>query len=181
MGDLRVKLDRRPSVLGAWRDDRAWSGGAGCGRHTPDQPFRRRLITDVRQADQDQNDGIYKRGPKYVVRGRGRWESCDTLDQARHLKALAVRERQLDRAHRKGLHSSAPETDCPVCKRELADREQVDPQLHGYALEWVERYLGTGKRGFREETRAEYRKLLKKYARSISRPPRRWVQSGHGR
>jgi hypothetical protein len=32
------------------------------------------------------------------------------------------------------------------------------------ACEWVERYHGTGRRGFREETRSEYRVLLDKYA-----------------
>jgi hypothetical protein len=38
--------------------------------------------------------------------------------------------------------------------------------LHEYAREWIERYQGTGRRGFREETRAEYRALLDKYALS---------------
>jgi integrase len=35
--------------------------------------------------------------------------------------------------------------------------------LHAYALEWVDRYQGTGRRGFREETRDDYRRLLKRY------------------
>ena len=30
--------------------------------------------------------------------------------------------------------------------------------------EWIDRYQGTGRRGFREETRAEYHALLEKYA-----------------
>jgi len=36
--------------------------------------------------------------------------------------------------------------------------------LRQYALEWIERYQGTGRRGFRDETRDEYRGLLSKYA-----------------
>jgi integrase len=36
--------------------------------------------------------------------------------------------------------------------------------LHDYAREWIGRYQGTGRRGFREETRAEYRAHLEKYA-----------------
>lgn len=36
--------------------------------------------------------------------------------------------------------------------------------VHDYAREWIERYGGTGRRGFREETRHEYRGLLEKYA-----------------
>ncbi len=36
--------------------------------------------------------------------------------------------------------------------------------LHEYAREWVDRYQGTGRRGFREETRDEYRRLLEGYA-----------------
>ena len=35
--------------------------------------------------------------------------------------------------------------------------------LHEYALEWIGRYQGTGRRGFREETRDEYRAHLEKY------------------
>ena len=50
---------------------------------------------------------------------------------------------------------------------EIASGEFVAPArltLREYALEWVERYQGTGKRGFREETRDEYRRLLNRYA-----------------
>ncbi len=41
---------------------------------------------------------------------------------------------------------------------------QVAPFFHAYSLEWVERYQGTGRRGYREETRDEDRRLLKRYA-----------------
>jgi integrase len=36
--------------------------------------------------------------------------------------------------------------------------------LHDYAREWIDRYQGTGRRGFREETREEYRTLLNRYS-----------------
>ncbi len=36
--------------------------------------------------------------------------------------------------------------------------------LHDYARQWMERYQGTGRRGFREETRAEYSALLERFA-----------------
>jgi len=32
------------------------------------------------------------------------------------------------------------------------------------ASAWVERYQGTGRRGFREHTRADYRRDLERYA-----------------
>ncbi len=43
--------------------------------------------------------------------------------------------------------------------------------MHEYLREWVGRYQGTGRRGFREETRGEYRALLDKYALRFF-PPR---------
>ncbi len=36
-------------------------------------------------------------------------------------------------------------------------------KLHDYAKEWVERYQGTGRRGYRPETRDEDRRLLERY------------------
>jgi integrase len=89
--------------------------------------------------------GIFKRGSRYVfsyrVDGRQRWESARTLDEARRLKS----ERTTDAA-----------------RGDLEERSAIT--LHEYAREWVERYQGTGKRGFREETRSEYRGLLDRYA-----------------
>lgn len=86
-----------------------------------------------------------------------------TLAEAREGKARGERQAKLARAHDAGLHSGAPAGECPECTRERERHEQTDPLLHVYALEWVERYQGTGKRGFREETRDEYRSLLKRY------------------
>jgi hypothetical protein len=36
-------------------------------------------------------------------------------------------------------------------------------KLHDYALDWIERYQGTGRRGYRPETRDEDRRLLERY------------------
>ncbi|MBN8866777.1 MAG: site-specific integrase [Solirubrobacterales bacterium] len=36
--------------------------------------------------------------------------------------------------------------------------------LHDYVLDWIERYQGSGKRGYRESTREQDRSLLKRYA-----------------
>ena len=89
--------------------------------------------------------GIYKRGSRYVfayrVDGRQRWESCRTLDEARRAKAARATD---------------------IGRGEFEERSRIT--LHEYAHEWIERYQGTGRRGFREETRSEYRALLNKYA-----------------
>lgn len=91
--------------------------------------------------------GIYKRGSRYLfsyrVDGRQRWESCRTLDEARRAKVARATD---------------------IGRGEFEERSRIT--LHEYAREWVERYQGTGRRGFREETRSEYRALLDKYALS---------------
>lgn len=91
--------------------------------------------------------GIYKRGSRYVfayrVDGRQRWESCRTLDEARRAKAARATD---------------------IGRGEFEERSRIT--LHEYAREWVGRYQGTGRRGFREETRSEYQVLLDKYALS---------------
>lgn len=89
--------------------------------------------------------GIYKRGSRYVVRyrveGKLRQESVRTLAEA--LKVKRGREADLDRGE---YHEPS----------RMPFRE--------YATEWIETYQGNGKRGFTEETRAEYRRDLEKYA-----------------
>jgi integrase len=89
--------------------------------------------------------GIYRRGGRYVfsyrLNGKQRWESARTLDEARKLKAAQTAD---------------------LARGEFSQRSNLS--LHGYAREWIDRYQGTGRRGFREETRGEYRALLEKYA-----------------
>jgi integrase len=123
--------------------------------------------------DRTKTPGIYRRhragcdgegrcACAYVVIYDARKASFPTLDEAREGKRLMQRERRLTKVHRKGLHATEPKDECPLC---VKDRERdARPLLHAYAREWVERYQGTGGRGFREETRAEYRALLDAYA-----------------
>jgi hypothetical protein len=89
--------------------------------------------------------GIYKRGGRYVVifyvDGKQRKEAARTLDEARKLKAR--READVERG-------------------EFNERSRVT--LHTYAREWIVRYQGRGRRGFREDTREEYRRMLDQYA-----------------
>ncbi len=89
--------------------------------------------------------GIYKRGSRYVfsfrVNGRQRWESCRTLEEARRAKAA----RQTD-----------------IGRGEFEQRSRIT--LHEYLQEWIDRYQGTGRRGYREETRDEDRRLLERHA-----------------
>lgn len=88
--------------------------------------------------------GIYKRGDRYVfayrVDGKQRWESCRTLDEARRAKAARTTD---------------------IGRGEFEQRSRVT--LHDYALEWVERYQGRGRRGFRDSTRADYKRVLEQY------------------
>ena len=90
--------------------------------------------------------GIYKRGSRYVVvfrgaDGRQRKEAARTLDEARKVKAA----RSADVA-RGEFHPQSRE------------------RFREYAEAWVERYQGTGRRGFRESTRDDYRRLLNDFA-----------------
>jgi integrase len=90
--------------------------------------------------------GVYKRGSRYVVvyrdiNGKQRKESARTYEDARRLKAT----RNAD-----------------VARGEY--QEQSKTTFNAYSAEWVERYVGRGKRGFRESTRDDYRRLLRNYA-----------------
>jgi integrase len=89
--------------------------------------------------------GIFKRGSRYVfsyrVDGKQRWESCRTLEEARRAK-------------------SARHTD--IGRGEFQQRSRLT--LHEYLRGWIERYQGTGRRGYREETRDEDRRLLERHA-----------------
>lgn len=88
--------------------------------------------------------GIYKRGGRYVfsyrVDGRQRWESCRTIDEARRAKAARTTD---------------------IGRGEFEGRSRAT--LHVFALEWIERYQGRGRSGFRENTRDDYRRQIKQY------------------
>lgn len=91
--------------------------------------------------------GIYKRGGSYVVRyranGKRHAESVRTLEEA--LRVKREREAARDRG-------------------ELDSMTEARTPFREYAAEWVERYQGNGRRGFTDETRAEYRRDLARYA-----------------
>ncbi len=106
--------------------------------------------------------GIYRRHGKdcdragrckcpYVVVYSGKTRTFIRLVEAREGKAAMEREAKLTRGHALGLHRDEPREGCPDCERELAAHGQVAPFFHAYALEWVERYQGTGRRGYREK------------------------------
>src|SRR4051812_14598936 len=95
--------------------------------------------------EKTRHPGIYRRGSRYAVMyrdadGKQRWESARTLDEARTLKARRTMQRDTG---------------------DLQEASRIT--LHDYLREWVERYQG-GSRGFREETREEYRADLERYA-----------------
>jgi integrase len=88
--------------------------------------------------------GIFKRGGRYVfsyrVNGRQRWDSCRTLDEARRAKAARTTD---------------------IGRGEFDQRSRIT--LREYALDWIDRYQGRGRRGFRDSTRDDYKRILKQY------------------
>jgi integrase len=87
-----------------------------------------------------------------------------TFDEAREGKRIAERAVKLAKGHAKGLHRDEPRDGCPECEGDRARREREEPTLHDYARQHVDRYQGTSRRGYREETRDEDRRLLGRYA-----------------
>jgi integrase len=89
--------------------------------------------------------GIYKRGSaycfQYEVEGKQHWQSARTLDEARRAKAARTAD---------------------IARGEFQERSRVT--LHEYAREWIKRYQGRGRRGFRDQTREEYDRMLEAYA-----------------
>jgi len=87
--------------------------------------------------------GIFKRGGRYVfsyrLNGKQRWASTRTAKQARELKRAREAARDAGELH-----------------------EQSRVSFREYAEEWVERHYG--RRGFRESTRDDYRRDLRRYA-----------------
>ena len=89
--------------------------------------------------------GIFKRGTRYVVfyrdaEGRQHKEAARTLEDARLLKSKRTTQ---------------------VSEGEFHKDTKV--RLHAFAREWVTRYQGKGRRGFRENTRADYARALEQY------------------
>lgn len=106
---------------------------------------------DARRLVKTGTPGVYKRvGPDGSVSGYVAIFRAGGAQRKRYAKTLAE-ARTLKRAN---------ETD--------DDRGEFQPRsnitLRAFLSEWIDRYHGTGRRGFREGTRAEYRRLLGRYA-----------------
>ncbi len=107
---------------------------------------------DRRRLRKTKTPGVFKRidgegnvvGYVAVIRvaGRQRKRNARTYEAARRIK----RESETDRD-----------------RGELQERTTIT--FLRYLSEWVERYRGQGRRGFRENTRDEYRRLIAAYAR----------------
>lgn len=120
------------------QDTSAPAAGPGCG--------------DRRRLRKTKTPGVFKRlgadgrviGYVCVFRsaGRQRKRSARTYEEAKRIK----RESETDRD-----------------RGELQERTTI--AFLRYLEEWVERYRGQGRRGFRENTRDEYRRLIRLYAR----------------
>lgn len=108
-------------------------------------PDAQKKKKDTRKLVKTRTPGIYKRGKSYVViyraGGAQRKEYAKTLDEARAIK----RGRETDRD-----------------RGEWQERRTIT--FRDYLTEWIDSYAGNGKRGFRESTREEYRRLLDTYA-----------------
>jgi integrase len=104
--------------------------------------------------ERTQTPGIFKRGSRYVVvyraGGRQRKESCRTLAEARAVRAARLAD---------------------AARGELFEASRIT--FAAYAMEWVERYQGRGRRGFRDATRDDYRRDLRRYALAFFHERRR--------
>jgi integrase len=108
---------------------------------------------DLRRLVKTKTPGVYRRVDAhgktigYVavveVAGKQRKRSARTFDAARRIK----RESETDRD-----------------RGELQEPTAI--QFLAFLDEWVERYRGQGRRGFRENTRDEYRRMIRAYAHS---------------
>jgi integrase len=106
---------------------------------------------DLRRLVKTKTPGVFRRidghgevvGYVAVIRvaGRQRKRNARTYEEARRIK----RESETDRD-----------------RGELQERPTI--AFLRYLGEWVERYRGQGRRGFRENTRDEYRRLIENYA-----------------
>jgi integrase len=95
--------------------------------------------------EKTRHPGIYKRGGRYAYtyrsNGKQRWGSARTLDAAR--KEKRAHEADRDRG-------------------ELQEESRIP--FVDFAAEWIDRYQGTGRRGFSGQTRKDYRRDLERYA-----------------
>lgn len=105
--------------------------------------------------DKTNTPGIYRRHATGCARGR-----CDC--------AYVVTFRNRGRQHTETYRTLAEAREAKRGRDSQAARGEFAPVerviLHEYAREWIERYQGTGRRGFRDESRDESRRLLERHA-----------------
>jgi integrase len=101
--------------------------------------------SDARKLIRTATPGIYRKGSRYVAvyraGGKQRKEFARTLAEARQVRAARVAD---------------------DARGEFQVRTTI--RLREFLSEWIDRYQGTGRRGFRESTREEYRRLLDAHA-----------------
>lgn len=135
-------LDDR--LNGTTVEEQEINGAVSPYQHKPGKADSRKLV-------KTSTPGIYRRrNPdgalgSYVViyraGGKQRKEHAKTLAEARAVKAARTAD---------------------AARGEFQERTTI--KLREFVSDWVERYQGTGRRGFREGTREEYRRLLDSYA-----------------
>lgn len=99
--------------------------------------------------------GIFRRHAKDCA-GKGRFD-CSYVIVWRSLG------RQYTETHRTMALAQEAKRRREAEVAEGAFAEGGREKLHDYALDWIERYQGTGRRGYRPETRDEDRRLLERY------------------
>jgi integrase len=107
--------------------------------------------------------GVFRRHRKGCT-GAGRCSCAYVIEWRAHGRKHTETHRTLAEAReaKRGHEADVARGEFAAAARET---------LHDYARSWVERYQGNGRRGFREETRHEYRGLLERYALTYF-PPR---------
>lgn len=114
--------------------------------------------------------GIYRRHAKDCVR-RGRCE-CSYVIRYRDRGRLRMETFPTFAEAREGKRAR----EGAIARGEFTQPTRLT--LREYAMEWIDRYQGTGRRGFREETRDEYRRLLYRYVLRYFPPGVRLVEIG---
>jgi hypothetical protein len=110
--------------------------------HEPSSQNKARPLVKTGDSGKKLPPGIFRRGNRYVVtfrdpQGRQRKRSARTLAEAREVKAAMTAD---------------------VARGEFRDVSRIT--FGEYAPSWIEGYQGRTRRGFRDETRRDYRRAL---------------------
>lgn len=119
---------------------------------------------DKRRLVKTKTPGVFKR-----IDGKGR-----TIGYACVYRSGAKQRKRHARSYEAAKRIKR-ESEADRDRGELQERSAIT--FRRYLDEWVERYRGQGRRGFRESTREEYRRLIVAYATATSRPASSWSTS----